>query len=272
MRFGRFNLYDVLHVAPSASAAEIKAAFRILALKHHPDRNNDSPESTARFKTIYNAYSVLSDPVTRGEYDSHLHAETRSPVPATPTKGGGPAPVSLISSDPAETVRLVLDHLNFMLWDIEELLGPARRDRTRVAGFSVQDYLLMMLTFIDKWVLNAAGFPDYFFEARRIRAAATPGGIAAVPSHNLRSGHQPYANVEDYFYDIRKRADRFLNSAKLSTLLTPLPGTSVRIIDCVFEAHNYCVHYLGWLDRARREDSTNIPPFRHSDPLFEAGR
>ena len=52
--------WEVLGVPEGASAAEVKAAWRKLALKHHPDQNPDDPEADARFKAVQAAYETLS--------------------------------------------------------------------------------------------------------------------------------------------------------------------------------------------------------------------
>ena len=57
--------------APDASDADLKKAFRNLALKHHPDRNPDNKESEEKFKEMNEAYSVLSDPEKRSHYDRY---------------------------------------------------------------------------------------------------------------------------------------------------------------------------------------------------------
>lgn len=61
--------YEVLGVSQDASADEIKAAFRKLAAKHHPDRNPGDDSAQARFKEINAAYQVLSDPQKRAMFD-----------------------------------------------------------------------------------------------------------------------------------------------------------------------------------------------------------
>jgi molecular chaperone DnaJ len=65
------SYYDVLGVARDASDTEIKKAFRQLALKHHPDRNPGDAHAEERFKTINEAYAVLSDPDRRAQYDRY---------------------------------------------------------------------------------------------------------------------------------------------------------------------------------------------------------
>jgi molecular chaperone DnaJ len=63
------NYYDVLGVSRTATPDEIKAAYRKLAMKYHPDRNPDNKESEEKFKEAAAAYEVLSDPEKRTQYD-----------------------------------------------------------------------------------------------------------------------------------------------------------------------------------------------------------
>lgn len=63
------DYYDVLGVKRAVSAEELKKAFRRLAMKHHPDRNQDDASAEAKFKEIKEAYEVLSDPEKRQIYD-----------------------------------------------------------------------------------------------------------------------------------------------------------------------------------------------------------
>ena len=71
---GQRCFYEILGVDRSASAAEIKAAYRKLAMAHHPDRNPDKPDAEARFKECSLAYEILKDDQKRAAYDQFGHA------------------------------------------------------------------------------------------------------------------------------------------------------------------------------------------------------
>ena len=68
------DYYDVLGVKKSASADEIKKAFRKLAIKYHPDRNPGDKAAEAKFKEANEAYEVLKDEAKRRRYDQFGHA------------------------------------------------------------------------------------------------------------------------------------------------------------------------------------------------------
>ena len=68
------DYYEILGVGREADDAGLKSAFRKLAMEHHPDRNGGCEDSSARFKEINEAYSVLSDRQKRAAYDRFGHA------------------------------------------------------------------------------------------------------------------------------------------------------------------------------------------------------
>ena len=68
------DYYEILGVARGASDADLKAAFRKLAMQHHPDRNPGDRECEHRFKECNEAYEVLRDPDKRAAYDRFGHA------------------------------------------------------------------------------------------------------------------------------------------------------------------------------------------------------
>ena len=106
------DYYDILGVNRSASADDVKKAFRKIALASHPDRNPGDDAAEARFKEATEAYSVLSDDEKRRRYDRMGHA-------AFSSAGGG---------TPYE--RVDFGSLSEMLGGlIGDLMGGARRAR-----------------------------------------------------------------------------------------------------------------------------------------------
>jgi DnaJ-class molecular chaperone len=80
------DYYDILGVSKTASAAELKSAYRKLALEWHPDRNK-SADAETRFKEINEAYQVLSDSKKKQAYDQFGHAAFSQGAGGSP---GGP--------------------------------------------------------------------------------------------------------------------------------------------------------------------------------------
>lgn len=78
------DYYEVLGVGKNASDAELKSAYRKLALKWHPDRNKETGAET-KFKEVNEAYEVLSNPQKKSQYDQFGHA-------ANAGNPGGPNP------------------------------------------------------------------------------------------------------------------------------------------------------------------------------------
>src|ERR1700741_4730854 len=68
------DYYETLGIARTASDAEVKAAFRKLAMKHHPDRNPGDKDCEHKFKEVNEAYEVLKDGDKRAAYDRYGHA------------------------------------------------------------------------------------------------------------------------------------------------------------------------------------------------------
>jgi len=66
-----FDYYEILEVTKDCSGAELKKAYRKLAMKFHPDRNPDDKEAEDKFKQINEAYEVLSDEEKRSTYDRY---------------------------------------------------------------------------------------------------------------------------------------------------------------------------------------------------------
>ena len=78
------DYYEILGVSRGCDDGALKAAFRKLAMEHHPDRNSGCTEAEGRFKEINEAYSVLSDAQKRAAYDRFGHEGVQG------MNGGGP--------------------------------------------------------------------------------------------------------------------------------------------------------------------------------------
>ncbi len=105
------DYYEVLGVDRGAEASHIKAAFRKLALKHHPDRNPDNQDAEERFKEVAEAYDVLGDADKRSRYDRFGHAGLQG------AGFGG-----------ASSVEDIFSHFGDIFGDI---FGSGRRSRSR---------------------------------------------------------------------------------------------------------------------------------------------
>ncbi|HEY6511264.1 MAG TPA: molecular chaperone DnaJ [Burkholderiaceae bacterium] len=84
------DYYEVLGVAKNASDEDIKKAYRKLAMKHHPDRNqgDDAKKSEDKFKEAKEAYEMLSEPQKRAAYDQYGHAGVDPNMAAGGFRGG----------------------------------------------------------------------------------------------------------------------------------------------------------------------------------------
>ena len=83
------DCYKVLGIARDATLRQVKAAYRKLAKRHHPDACPGDPEAAARFRDITDAYTILSDPVLRRVYD-----RDHPPAPGTDITAPGESPAA----------------------------------------------------------------------------------------------------------------------------------------------------------------------------------
>src|SRR6201988_4657296 len=81
--------YETLEVDRNADESKLKAAFRKLAMKWHPDKNPGDASSEVRFKEINEAYEILKDPDKRAAYDRFGHAAFEHAGPGAAGGFGG---------------------------------------------------------------------------------------------------------------------------------------------------------------------------------------
>ena len=136
------DYYQILDVAKGASEADIKKAYRRLAMKYHPDRNPDDKEAEERFKEAKEAYEILTDAQKRAAYDQFGHAgvdpSAGGAAGAGATARRGPRPYAQVIPARAHTerggitVHRVDDRYFFEVPD--SLVGRDFLMVTRVAG------------------------------------------------------------------------------------------------------------------------------------------
>jgi len=80
------DYYSILGIPRDASYLEIKAAYRSLAKKHHPDKHGGDLRQAELFKEISEAYTVLSHTDTKFSYDKHLQWQEKNPSPVAPAQ------------------------------------------------------------------------------------------------------------------------------------------------------------------------------------------
>ncbi|MBS0289360.1 MAG: molecular chaperone DnaJ [Proteobacteria bacterium] len=90
------DFYEILGVSPDASDAEIKKAYKRMAMKYHPDKTGGDKAAEEKFKDVTHAYDVLSNPQKRRAYDQYGHAGVD---PSHGHPGGGPGGFGDIFND-----------------------------------------------------------------------------------------------------------------------------------------------------------------------------
>jgi DnaJ-class molecular chaperone len=99
------DYYEVLGIAPSASAEEIREAYHKRAFQYHPDRHKESEEAHKKMQEINEAYAILSDPIKRREYDLPRGYGSRAPK----FKKGSKVKISVNSPSPYRSHTGVVD-------------------------------------------------------------------------------------------------------------------------------------------------------------------
>jgi DnaJ-class molecular chaperone len=99
------DYYEVLGIAPDASAEEIRRAYHMLAFQCHPDRHQETEEANKKMQEINEVYAILSDPIKRREYDLPRGYGRRVPK----FKKGGKVKIGVNSPSPYKGQTGVVD-------------------------------------------------------------------------------------------------------------------------------------------------------------------
>ena len=178
------DFYKVLGVGEKATQDEIKKAYRKLAKTHHPDANKGNPKATERFKEIGEAYSVLSDPDKRKQYDQMRRLGSFGfgqgrPGPSGPRPGPGAEPG--VSFDDLQTGFGNISDLFSSLFDLgkKQQPGAAGRRPDREQGENVE--YVVEIPF-----LIAVRGGKVSVDVAVTEDCATCGGNGAAPGTELR--------------------------------------------------------------------------------------
>lgn len=227
----------MLGISAGATTEEIKSAFHDLALRYHPDKNGGNLALTEYFLLIREAYEILADVNARREYDQRRHRETRR----TSKTGDRRTANSHKDISTEEILEHFRERVNCLLWNIEDFVCSCEpyyvRSTTKKSGIS-DTGLLDIIIFFDKWLLAKSGYADNFSTARRIDEIDMH-----IYQDEILSGtskvHLPYSSIQDYFYNIRLRANEMLRKVKISDLAYRDPESGLTIGEIWLKVEGY---------------------------------
>ncbi len=152
------DYYATLEVTPQASDEEIKRAYRKLALKYHPDRNQGNKQAEEKIREINAAYEVLGDPETRKSYER--------------LRFGGHGQKSDFAEEPTETVNpgVILEAMEKKLWE---------EGRLEIFRSLMQDLPMVKreLADIRKTTVAKFGYDKFHEETVKMHATHAVGNI-----------------------------------------------------------------------------------------------
>ncbi len=144
------DFYKILGLNESATPDEIKAAFRKLALKHHPDKNPGDKEAIDIFSAIYTAYAVLSDPEKRKKYDSTRPGTRKIIVPEFPVR----------SEVDRAKIRIMVDKRVLMAGEPVRVLISIFEKNNRISVSGLHRFDIMEGPVINSLFPPGTDFPD----------------------------------------------------------------------------------------------------------------
>jgi hypothetical protein len=213
------DYYELLGVQPTASASEIRAAYRALAKVMHPDAGG----TAGTFRLLREAYETLSDPERRADYDRGEDDEEPPPAPVAVRR----APMRIVRDDPAYLPKLANIPLDTIPWwfDVDPTIATStvRHEReillTAVTTWAVLLIALVLVAppapLVLIWVLVLAGSGAALFTfVRRHMVSPTNGAFTA---------HKVFGAPEE---GNEHRAQR-LTAEVLARYLTHLPAARI---------------------------------------------
>lgn len=250
--------YQILGISKESTQSQIKSAFRQLSMIHHPDRNKNSQESNKIYRIILNAYKILSDSVKKKEYDEFLKNSSYIRDYKYDEKIYLTGNFNLGNKD-------ILNRINITLWEIDDILIKNNLNE------NIQKYILIILTFLDKWILEPYGFPDYFMEARKLERNDPREYIKILNDNVSYETHLPYQSIDGYYYDIKRRTDKFISKYEKKAVWEEKIDSKTNLIDLIdriIEYHNMAIYYLSYLLNMKDSKEFIIPTYEFSNDIY----
>ena len=165
------DFYTVLEIARDASDDEVKTAYRKLAMRYHPDRNNGSADAEEKFKQVTEAYDALRDPQKRAAYDRYGEAGLR---------GRGSAGFHHV--DLSEALGIFMRDFGGGFGGLDELFGAGRTAGSVRAGSDIKISLELTLPEVATGVDKAVSVKLLDTCDRCTGSGAEPGTMSQVCS------------------------------------------------------------------------------------------
>lgn len=146
------NYYETLKVSTKASKTEIKSAYRRLARKLHPDKNNGSEQTAIAFAQIAEAYEILGNPKQRSAYDKKLNA-------VHVTNGNGDSVFASANSHAQRWRQLIYEHRYNEI--IDRMIAEERKESQALQKFLFPVVALFVSTLTVSIVRPNIFFSDY---------------------------------------------------------------------------------------------------------------
>ncbi|MEP6944636.1 MAG: J domain-containing protein [Acidobacteriota bacterium] len=207
------NYYDILKVSQKATGPEIKSAYRRLARKLHPDRNNGSQETALKFAAIAEAYEVLGNVAERDKYDRRL-------VDAKYSVNGNGDSFFASANPHARRWRQMVYEKRYN--DIIDRMIAEERDEALAFQKAVYPTVAMFVTAI----LSTAFRPVIFANSEIIGKIIIVGLFVSGVIHvigRIRDGFDRYTesdgNIHDSILDGNERKEKPFSRVRATTLI-----------------------------------------------------